>query len=155
MAGSIYVLSRTLGASCTASLLLALAQAASAETSAAPPATMLPPGTFGIAIAFMLIVAVMKLTAFVLGYLIVKLGHDTLIKGVTGQIDFGFKSGAVSGKLKSGSPGAFFVLAGGAIIAWGLFVKKPMEIVVPVAAMQTPAGQSAPEKPAPRLDVPQ
>ena len=79
------------------------------------------------AIAFMLSVLILKITAFILGYLIVKLGHDTMIKGVTGEVDFGFEGSGFKTKLKSGSPGAFFVLAGAAIIIWALFVEKPFE----------------------------
>lgn len=76
-------------------------------------------------ISFTVSVVVLKITAFVLGYLIVKLGHDTLVKGVSGELDFGFSGSGFSTKLKSASPGAFFVLIGGAIILWGLTVKKP------------------------------
>jgi hypothetical protein len=122
------------------SVLIAFTSPAFAQQAVAPSVQGLPQGTTSIAITFMLAVAVLKLTAFVLGYLIVRLGHDTLIKGVSGAIDFGFKGGAVSAKLKSGSPGAFFVLAGGAIIAWGLFVQKPMEInFTPVQPQQATA----------------
>jgi hypothetical protein len=81
-----------------------------------------------VAITFILSVLVLKVTAFVLGYLIVKLGHDTMIKGIKGDIDFGFSGSGITTKLKSGSPGAFFVLAGAAIIIWGLIVQKPMDI---------------------------
>jgi hypothetical protein len=79
------------------------------------------------AITFMVCILIMKVTALVLGYLIVKLGHDTLIRGVTGDIDFGFEGKGIATKLKAGSPGAFFVLAGAAIIMWALFVEKPFE----------------------------
>ena len=90
-----------------------------------------------VAITFILSVLVLKVTAFVLGYLIVRLGHDTMIKGVKGEIDFGFSGSGVKAKLKSGSPGAFFVLAGAAIIIWGLLVEKPMSIkYTPVADQQ-------------------
>ncbi|HEC15605.1 MAG TPA: hypothetical protein ENI99_03390 [Sedimenticola sp.] len=68
------------------------------------------------AVAFMLSITAIKITAFILGYLIVRLGHDTLIKGITGEIDFGFKGSGIETKLKAGSPGAFFILAGAAII---------------------------------------
>ena len=69
-----------------------------------------------------------KITACVLGYLIVRLGHDTLVKGISGEIDFGFSGSGFQTKLKAGSPGALFVLMGAAIIIWGLAVQKPMEI---------------------------
>lgn len=78
-----------------------------------------------IAIAHMVSVLIIKLTAFIIGYKIAKLGYETLVKGISGQIDFGFQGGTVSAKLKSASPGSFFVLLGAAIIAWGLFVEKP------------------------------
>jgi len=80
------------------------------------------------AIAYILSITAMKICAFVIGYLIVKLGHDTLIKGVSGDIDFGFSGAGIETKLKSASPGAFFVLAGAAIIMWGLFVEKPITL---------------------------
>lgn len=92
------------------------------------------------AIAYILSITAMKICAFVIGYLIVKLGHDTLIKGVSGDIDFGFTGGGVETKLKSASPGAFFVLAGSAIIMWGLFVEKPITLTMgPAATQQVPA----------------
>jgi hypothetical protein len=81
-------------------------------------------------VTFILSVTAIKITAFVIGYLIVRLGHDTLIKGVTGDIDFGLEGKGLKTKLKAGSPGAFFVLAGAAIILWGLFVSKPLNISV-------------------------
>jgi len=90
------------------------------------------------AVSFILSVTAIKITAFVIGYLIVKLGHDTLIKGVTGDIDFGVEGKGIKTKLKAGSPGAFFVLAGAAIILWGLFVSKPLNISVkPVTTSQS------------------
>ena len=76
----------------------------------------------------MISILILKVTAFILGYLIVRLGHDTMIKGVSGAIDFGFSGSGFKTKLKSASPGAFFVLMGAAIILWGLTVQKPMEI---------------------------
>ncbi len=106
-----------------------------------------------VAVAFMLSVLALKITAFVLGYLIVRLGHDTLIKGVTGQIDFGFSGSGFKAKLKSASPGALFVLMGAAIIIWGLTVQKPMEIkTLPAPQATAPvapaAGGEKPHRPA-------
>lgn len=81
-----------------------------------------------ISIAFMISVLILKITAFVLGYLIVKLGHDTLIKGITGEFNFGFTGSGFSAKLKSASPGALFVLMGSAIIIWSMTVEKPFKV---------------------------
>ncbi|MBU1341649.1 MAG: hypothetical protein KKE44_23695 [Proteobacteria bacterium] len=101
-----------------------------------------------IAIAFMASILVLKITACVLGYLIVRLGHDTLIKGISGEIDFGFSGSGIKTKLKAGSPGALFVLMGAAIILWGLTVQKPMEIKMlpasPVAGIEEVRQESNP-----------
>ncbi len=110
-------------------LLLAsafLLSTASAETTS--PATQLAHEGTTLAIFFLIGTLAMKITAIVIGYLIVRLGHDTLVRGVTGELDFGFTGGAVETKLKSASPGAAFVLAGAAIIIWALAVEKPFEM---------------------------
>lgn len=104
-----------------------------------------------VAITFILAVLVLKVTAFVLGFLIVRLGHDTMIKGVKGDIDFGFSGSGVKAKLKSGSPGAFFVLAGAAIIIWGLLVEKPMSIKYAPAADQPKVETAVDAKPPGKL----
>lgn len=83
-----------------------------------------------VAITYMITMLIMKITAFILGYLIVKLGHDTLIKGVTGKFDFGFEGSGFKTRLKAATPGTFFVLAGSAIIMWGIFVKKPYDFKI-------------------------
>ena len=103
------------------------------------------------AIAFIIAVAAIKITAFVIGYLIVRLGHDTLVRGITGDIDFGIKRSNLEVKLISASPGAFFVLAGAAIIIWGLFVDKPFNAT---RAIQLPAAQSEDARPT-RRELPE
>ncbi len=85
-------------------------------------------GSTPIAIAFMISILALKIVAFVLGYKIVRLGHDTLVKGISGEIDFGFEGSGITAKLKSASPGGLFVLMGAAIIIWGLAVNKPLQI---------------------------
>jgi hypothetical protein len=59
------------------------------------------------------------------------------VKGVSGEIDFGFTGSGFETKLKAASPGALFVLMGAAIIVWGLTVQKPMEIRMLPASSQT------------------
>ena len=119
----------------------ALAQSESAETVHTFLATSTP-----MAIAFILSVTAMKISAFVMGYLIVKLGHDTLIKGVSGEIDFGFSGGGVETKLKSASPGAIFVLAGAAVIMWGLFVEKPLTLSLGAGELPLGSFESTPSQ---------
>jgi hypothetical protein len=83
-----------------------------------------------LAIFFLIGTLAMKITAIVIGYLVVRLGHDTLVRGITGELDFGFTGSGVEAKLKSASPGAAFVLAGAAIIIWALVVDKPFNMTV-------------------------
>lgn len=83
-----------------------------------------------LAIYFLIGTLAMKITAIVIGYLVVRLGHDTLVRGITGELDFGFTGSGVEAKLKSASPGAAFVLAGAAIIIWALVVDKPFNMTV-------------------------
>jgi hypothetical protein len=80
-------------------------------------------------IIYVIAILVLKLTAFFMGFKTIVMGHDLLIKGIKGDFDFTFTSNStISTKLQSASPGTFFVLLGTALIAWGLFVAKPLEI---------------------------
>lgn len=108
------------------SVLLGLAAAAEPQSSLSADAVIT--ASSPVAIVFMISVLALKVAAFVLGYLIVRLGHDTLIRGVTGEIDFGFSGSGFKTKLKAASPGALFVLMGAAIIIWGLAMQKPFEV---------------------------
>ncbi len=81
-----------------------------------------------ISIAFMISVLALKITAFIIGFFVIKLGHDTLVKGITGEFDFGFSGSGIKTKLKSASPGTFFVLMGTAIIIWSMVAEKPLKI---------------------------
>lgn len=108
------------------SVLLGLAAAAEPQSSLSADAVIT--ASSPVAIVFMISVLALKVTAFVLGYLIVRLGHDILIRGVTGEIDFGFSGSGFKTKLKAASPGALFVLMGAAIIIWGLAMQKPFEV---------------------------
>lgn len=72
-------------------------------------------------------VLAMKLTAIVVGYKIVKLGYEALVRGIKGEFDFGGKiTDQAEIKLLSASPGLFFVLLGCFVICWALFVQKPI-----------------------------
>lgn len=128
-------------------LLLLLPSAARAQT-----AQLAAEGTT-VAILFMLGTITMKIAAIVIGYLIVRLGHDTLVRGITGDLDFGFKGSGVETKLKSASPGAAFVLAGAAIIVWALAVQKPFSLDIGPApgGVQSQATNQAAPPPVPKI----
>jgi len=68
-----------------------------------------------------------KLTAIIIGYKIVALGHDTLVRGLKGEFEFSGSDGGRGLKLKSSSPGLLFVLLGSLLVGWAVFVEKPIE----------------------------
>lgn len=59
---------------------------------------------------------VIRLAAIFAGVFVVRLGHDSLLKGVKGDFEFDGKWA----KLKGSSPGLLFVLLGCIIIGWAL-----------------------------------
>jgi len=68
--------------------------------------------------------SVQKIAAILGGIYCLYLGHDLLLKGVTGEFDFSFGFQGAKGKLASASPGLFFVLIGAIII---IFVVRAKE----------------------------
>lgn len=72
-------------------------------------------------------ILIMKVTAFIIGYKIVALGYSALEKGLKGEFNFTAdvtKGGKLA--LVSASPGLLFVLLGSCVVAWALFVDKPV-----------------------------
>lgn len=91
-------------------------------------------------------ILIMKLVAMLIGYRIVKLGYDALLKGIKGEFDFGGKvTDKMEIKLLSASPGLFFVLFGSAIIVWALTVEKPIKYGVEVPSGPAPQTSVQPE----------
>jgi hypothetical protein len=78
-----------------------------------------------------------KLAVLLVGYLIARLGHDLLIKGVTGQFKFHSTLGGGTADLVSASPGVFFILMATALIAIGIIKDKPFETTVTARTVQT------------------
>ncbi|MDJ0723383.1 MAG: hypothetical protein QNJ04_17215 [Desulfobacterales bacterium] len=84
-----------------------------------------------------------KLAVLVIGYLIARLGHDLLVKGVSG--DFKFSAGFKGGKadLVSASPGLFFILMATILIAIGVIKDKPFGTRVTERTISTQAESPA------------
>lgn len=73
----------------------------------------------GIVLVFLL-----KITAFVLGYLTIRLGYQLIADGAKGEFNFsGELIGAKAG-LVSMSPGLLFVVLGTFLIGYAIFVDK-------------------------------
>lgn len=94
-------------------------------------------------------VMTLRVLALVLGYRVVKLGYEALIKGVAGNFDFGGKvKSDVELKLVSTSPGLLFVLLGVALMGWALLPHSEMTTpairVEQGPAAVAPAGPPAP-----------
>lgn len=72
-------------------------------------------------------VLVLKVTCFILGYLIVKIGAGLLRDGIAGEFKFSASLPGAKGDLVSASPGLLFLLVGGVLIGYALWVPKPAE----------------------------
>ncbi len=87
-----------------------------------------------------------KLAVLFVGYLIAKLGHDLLIKGVTGQFKFHTNFQGARADLVSASPGVFFILMATILIAIGILKDKPFETRVSETLIRSGAeGSLAPD----------
>ena len=84
-----------------------------------------------------------KLAVLFVGYLIAKLGHDLLIKGVSGEFKFHTEIKGTKADLVSASPGIFFILMATILIAVGVIKDKPFETKVTERLIQSGAEQTA------------
>lgn len=82
---------------------------------------------------------VFKLAVLFVGYLIAKLGHDLLIKGVTGEFKFHTQFKESTADLISASPGLFFILMATILISIGILKDKPFETKVTERIIKTGA----------------
>ncbi len=89
---------------------------------------------------------IFKLAVLFVGYLIAKLGHDLLIKGVQGEFKFqsGFKGAKAD--LASASPGLFFILMAAVLIGVGILKDKPFETKITQREISTSAERSGEPK---------
>lgn len=69
----------------------------------------------------------MKLLALFLGYKVVVLGAGLLREGVSGEFKFQSEFQGFKADLASASPGLLFVLIGGLIILYAMFVDKKVD----------------------------
>lgn len=68
-----------------------------------------------------------KLGVLIVGYFVMKLGHDLFIKGVTGSFEFKGSWVGARADLVSASPGLFFILMGTFLVAVGIVSKNDFE----------------------------
>jgi hypothetical protein len=82
----------------------------------------------------------LKVTCFVLGYGIVKIGAELLREGVRGEFKFKTSMGSAKADLVSASPGLLFLVLGVVLIAFAMWVHK----VIPFRSEEeTAAGSSS------------
>ncbi len=86
-----------------------------------------------------------KLAVLFVGYLIAKLGHDLLIKGISGEFKFHAEIKGTKADLISASPGVFFILMATVLMAVGVIKDKPFETKVTERLIQS-GGEQAPQR---------
>lgn len=84
----------------------------------------------------------LKITALVLGYLCVRLGHHLISSGVKGEFEFTAKGFGAHTALKAVSPGLLFVVLGVALMAYSVSVEK-------IVTVESSSISAAPEVPLP------
>jgi len=101
-------------------------------------------------ISFALII-LLKIVAFILGYLTVRLGHQLISSGAKGEFKFSGSIGGTKADLVSVSPGLLFVLLGVFLIAFAIFVGKDVKQTITVE-QNTEAPPVPTESPFDRLE---
>jgi len=69
-----------------------------------------------------------RLSAFLIGYKIIRLGHSTLVQGIQGEFQFVAVGQGLKIGLSAAAPGLLFVFLGSAVICWSAFVEKPLGV---------------------------
>lgn len=72
----------------------------------------------------LMMIILMKIVCFILGYLTIKLGYYLISSGVKGEFKFSANIAGVKADLASVSPGLLFVLLGVLLIGFAIFVEK-------------------------------
>ena len=86
---------------------------------------------YHLVLANLTLVFLLKLTCFVLGYKVVKLGHRLLEDGVKGEFKFKAQLSGAKADLVSASPGLLFLVVGVFLIGYAIFVPKVIELDMP------------------------
>ena len=76
-------------------------------------------------IYFPMMMVLLKLVCFIIGYLIIRLGYKLMVSGVKGEFKFTGETKGIKGGLISSSPGLLFVLLGTILIGYAMYVDKP------------------------------
>jgi len=76
-------------------------------------------------LALPLLTFVLKLSCFIIGYFIIRMGYNLIVRGIQGEFKFSSEFKGLKGGLISSSPGLLFVLLGTCLIAFAMFVNKP------------------------------
>lgn len=90
-----------------------------------------------------------RIVAFVIGYKVVVLGHDTMVRGIRGEFQLEAESSGQHLRLQSGIPGLLFVLLGSGIVLYAVFVRQPIGLDYSDSrAISAPATVSGHQRPA-------
>jgi hypothetical protein len=86
------------------------------------------------------LVVVLKVVCFILGYLTVRLGHQSISSGAKGEFKFSARLSGTGADLASASPGLLFILLGIFLIGFAMYVDKGVVQSIKVApSAQVPA----------------
>jgi hypothetical protein len=96
----------------------------------------------------------LKVTLFLLGYLVVRLGYRLLDAGVKGEFKFQAAWSGLRADLASASPGLLFLLLGVVLMGYAMGVSKIVELDIQGPADLAPPAPVFPDPARPRPEVP-
>ena len=96
----------------------------------------------------LVLVILMKIVCFILGYLTIRLGYQLINSGVKGDFKFATSLAGFKADLASVSPGLLFVLLGILLIGYAVYVEKPVNVNLPPPVVQKQT-DTPPEPPIP------
>ena len=95
------------------------------------------------------LITALKIIAVVVGYKIVKLGYNLLVKGIKGEFTFSGELHGFTADLRSASPGLLFLLLGCILVISVLSIQyeqrvgKTINLKSPVSSMELPEVENA------------
>jgi len=95
----------------------------------------------------LLLVVVLKIVCLILGYLTIRLGHESISSGAKGEFKFSAKFSGTGADLASASPGLLFILLGILLMGFAMYVDKGA-----VQSIKVPPSTQAPATPVPNTN---
>ncbi|MHB9140648.1 MAG: hypothetical protein ACYC25_02085 [Paludibacter sp.] len=83
-------------------------------------------------------ILVLKIICLIIGFVIIKYGQKMIYAGIKGEYNFSVNYKGIKGGIISSSPGLLFLIFGGFLICYALYVHKEVKFVKQPTYKQMP-----------------